>query len=448
MNNKKKLLLGLCTILGYGCDNVSPETITLITGDAENITTNSVTVSIEANNVSAVNRMGVAYSMSSEFVPSSEAFALNISKNEKVTINGLEAGTMYFYKAFASDRNGNTVYGNNATFTTESNSQLYSVTFKYTHHPGDNDRFFDDVKKINLYVFDQNNILYTTMTELSPYDRNFKIPLELQVGTYHIIAWGNVLDSQPFTITPAQLIKGVTTFAEARLILEKTFGELNDSELEKLFWGEITTEIPLNISKMDTISLVNNTKRIRVVLHWDYKNLPQQIRIDHQNVVVRIRGTNAKYRFHNDREVQEVTYAPFHAPYNIQETDSILQLNVADWQRIFYSKEDFRIEHAVDAQVYDFTILRFFQGVPLQVSIEYRHPQSDSQYTFTPLVAYYINDSNQGFPRIYELQRSGMSNKITTLQSWTDYYDCYRVDINITQIDFDTFETGGFVLRN
>ena len=100
----------------------------LITGDAEEITTNPVTVSVEANNVKAVNRMGVTYSKSSEFVPSYDAVALNISKNEKVTITGLEAGIMYFYKAFASDRNGNTVYGNVVSFTTESNSLSLSET--------------------------------------------------------------------------------------------------------------------------------------------------------------------------------------------------------------------------------------------------------------------------------------------------------------------------------
>ena len=128
MKKTKILQIVLCVFLGYGCDNVSPETITLITGEAEEITTNSVIVSVQASSVSAVIKMGVLYSKTSAFESSKEAVALNISKSEKVAISGLEAGTMYFYKAFASDRNGNTVYGNTATFTTENNSLSLSET--------------------------------------------------------------------------------------------------------------------------------------------------------------------------------------------------------------------------------------------------------------------------------------------------------------------------------
>ena len=116
----------------------------------------------------------------------------------------------------------------------------YAVAFRYTDHTGREDRFYDDVKKINLYVFDKNNLVYTTTTGLSPYDENFNIPLEgIPMGNYNIIAWGNVLDNQPFSITPDNFIKGETTYDEARLRLQKTAGELNDTELEKLFFGEL-----------------------------------------------------------------------------------------------------------------------------------------------------------------------------------------------------------------
>ena len=322
----------------------------------------------------------------------------------------------------------------------------YAVAFTYTYHVGDDERFYDDVKKINLFVFKHDGVdldtIYITKTELSPYDRNFKIPLELPTGTYDMVAWGNVLDDQPFHITPDHFIQGETTLAQARLILQKTADELNDSELEKLFWGEITTEIPLHISKVDTMPLYNDTKRIRIVLHWDYKNIPQSDWIDHRNVVVRINGTNARYRFHNDRETQEVTYAPFHVPYDQQETDSILQLGVTGWQRINYYLPDFLNDR--DQKVYDFTILRFFQDVPIQVSVEYRHPVGNGQYMVTPIAEYDINDLQNGFPRVYDLQRNVSVQHTRTQQAWNDYYDQYRVDIHITQTGFNTFVTGGF----
>ena len=59
---KRVILFSICLILGYGCENISPEPVTLITGEPENITTNSVTVSLEANSINAVDRMGIVYS--------------------------------------------------------------------------------------------------------------------------------------------------------------------------------------------------------------------------------------------------------------------------------------------------------------------------------------------------------------------------------------------------
>ena len=104
----------------------------------------------------------------------------------------------------------------------------YAVAFEYTHHLGSStlsngtsDRFLDDVRKVNLYVFDDKGLIFTTETKLSPYDKNFNIPLEgLPSGNYHIIAWGNAMDTD-FSITPSLFEPGKTTFEQARLILDR-----------------------------------------------------------------------------------------------------------------------------------------------------------------------------------------------------------------------------------
>ena len=324
----------------------------------------------------------------------------------------------------------------------------YAVAFTYTDHIWNSDRFTDDVKKINLYVFRHDGIdidtIYRIKTQMGRFDKTFKIPLdELPVGTYDMVAWGNVLDDQPFHITPDEFLLDTTSLTQARLILEKTRGELNDTELEKLFWGEITAEIPLHISRVDTIPLHNDTKRIRVVIHWDYNNLPA---LDLDNVVVRINGTNAKYRFHNDREAQNVTYAPYHAPYDSQQTDSILQLSDDNWIRLNYFDRQGKFQNESETSVFDFTVLRIFKDVPMQLSIEYHHPQGNAE----TLAEFDITNSQQGFPVLFQdTQWRSLSRFVTSdEQPMFDHYDYYRLDIHLFHEGFLTFTTTEVSIRD
>ena len=238
----------------------------------------------------------------------------------------------------------------------------YAVAFEYTLHTGTTDRFYDDVKKINLYVFDEQNLVYTTVTELSPYEKNFNIPLDLPMGKYNIIAWGNALADQPFSITPTTFVKGQTTLAEARLLLQREAGNLSRREMEKLFFGELLdVEIPLYVSRIDTIPLVNDTKWVRIVIHWDHTGEAFAIQnvINYDDVYVRMEASNAVYNFHNQfTQTNNVVYRPYAYYYS----GSILSTDERKPEIPAYYWQEKVISEISNTCVYDFNILRMIPG--------------------------------------------------------------------------------------
>ena len=315
----------------------------------------------------------------------------------------------------------------------------YAVAFNYTSHAEIIDRFYDDVKKIELYVFDENSLVYTTATAVSPYEKNFNIPLDLPMGNYHILAWGNTLDSEPFDITPSPFVKGKTSLSEARLTLQKTANELNNTKLENLFFGEIHAEIPLYVSRIDTIPLINNTKNVRVVLHWDFSDAPAGTIIDHSNVVVRLNGKNEKYKFDNSNDGIGVSYAP----YATCMTGDTLRGSLYDWFSISYYNKS-RFGEITESRVYDFTILRLFKDLPIYAAIDYMYPMGkdqfgNEQYSKIKIHEVDIASKTDGFGRLF-------TDKQIAEPLWQrtfDFNHFYRVDIYIVQDGFDTFVTGG-----
>jgi hypothetical protein len=313
----------------------------------------------------------------------------------------------------------------------------YAVAFQYTNHTKSSDRFYDDVKKINLYVFDENNLIYTTTTELSPYETNFNIPLDLPMGNYHIIAWGNVLDSQPFSVTPDEFVKGQTTLAEARLTLQREAGNLSQKELEKLFYGEIDAEIPLYVSRIDTMPLINNTNRVRVVLHWDHSGELKETdeTINYDEVQVRLSASNAVYGFGNNLTgTNNAVYMPWASYY----TDDILNEDDDDWLTMYYYSD--AVSEVTNSCVYDFSILRMVVGSPIYLTVERKKPvipepnnllseQIDVIQTFIAC----FND--QGVPAA---QRQNMFDK----------HEYYRIDLYFTyDLLMNTYVSGSLQVR-
>jgi hypothetical protein len=203
----------------------------------------------------------------------------------------------------------------------------YSLAFKYTLHTDDYDRFNDDVDKMFVYVFDAATgvCVYTdTTTMLAPFDDDYTYSLPLNVGTYDIITWGwgrNVgdLSLKRNTAVVPDIVPGRTSINDARLLLEE---RISDGRLEKTFYGELrSVEVPAFISRIDTISLLNLTNQIRIVIP-DAKTAAEQ-----DGLSLSIVGNNGAYFFNSPSNAPNsdvtkgvVTYVP----YIVYRTDSIL----------------------------------------------------------------------------------------------------------------------------
>ena len=294
----------------------------------------------------------------------------------------------------------------------------YAVAFDYTNHTGNNDRFYDDVKKINLYVFDEGGLIYTTVTELSPYETNFNIPLDLPMGNYDIIAWGNVLDEGDFDF-PRAITKG-TSFDETRLFLQREADNFSNEELDKLFFGVLNNvEIPLYVSRIDTMSLLNNTNKVRIVLHWDHTGelkATEEI-VNYDEVSVRLSASNAEYNFENNFVSENnVVYTPW--AYYL--TDSILKADKNRWLTMYYYSNS--VAEVTNSCVYDFSILRMFLNSPINLTIERKKPAVPDPYN---LLDEQI-DVVQTFTTYFD------SRSIVVSQNEFDKNEYYRIDIYLT----------------
>jgi len=318
----------------------------------------------------------------------------------------------------------------------------YAVAFEYTNHTGNKDRFYDDVKKINLYVFDENNLIYTTTTELSPYEQNFNIPLDIPMGKYHIIAWGNILENGNFTVTPENFVVGETSLDDARLTLNRIANQFSMTasveELDKLFYGELSdVEIPLYISRIDTMSLINNTNNIRIVLHWDHSGELEETddRIDYDEVRVRLSGSNAVYGFSNNLTgIDNVVYMPTAFYY----TDSVLHVDKNKWLTMYYYSNS--VSEVTNSCVYDFSILRMVLGSPLFLTVERKKPVVQDPYNLLPdeidiIKTFTLYFDNQNIP-------------VTQRQNMFDKNEYYRVDLYFTyDLLMNTYVTGTLQMK-
>lgn len=204
----------------------------------------------------------------------------------------------------------------------------YSLAFKYTLHTDGDDRFYEDVDKMLVYVFDAETglcVYADTASMLAPFGENYTYPLPVNVGKYNIITWGwgrnsGDLSLKKSTVVVPVIVPGITSINDARLLLEE---EICDGRIEKTFYGEcFDVEIPAFISRIDTISLMNITNQIRIVIP-DAKTAKMQ-----DEISISITGDNGAYHFNpgnNTPGIDATKGAVTYKPYKMYRTDSILR---------------------------------------------------------------------------------------------------------------------------
>ncbi len=95
-----------------------------------------------------------------------------------------------------------------------SNCGIY-LRFKYTNNPEEVDKFVEEIKVINIFVFDENKQYVGGWTHNSALGNEIRLPLDQ--GTYTFVAWANLSEHFQYT----ELKVGSTTFDEAILSLTR-----------------------------------------------------------------------------------------------------------------------------------------------------------------------------------------------------------------------------------
>ena len=149
----------------------------------------------------------------------------------------------------------------------------YRIRFKYDYNIKFADAFANEVNSVALYVFDENDIL---VEEIATTDKDalssgtFEIPIELEPGSYTLLAWGGLMDEESFDML-ADTNTGVTKLEDLQVRMHRQYedGKAKVSEdLLPLYHGTMSLEVKdVPGTYTETMSLMKNTNVIRVLLH-------------------------------------------------------------------------------------------------------------------------------------------------------------------------------------
>ena len=143
----------------------------------------------------------------------------------------------------------------------------YNIEFKYDYNMKFADAFSKEVKSIALYVF-QNDTLVKSVVESNEAAiaaDGFAIPLELEAGSYELLAWAGLQSEESFDLL-ADVEEGKTTKQQLQVMVKSAEGRVSQ-DLRPLFHGTMPLEVTSTPGTYtETMSLVKDTNVVRIVL--------------------------------------------------------------------------------------------------------------------------------------------------------------------------------------
>lgn len=143
----------------------------------------------------------------------------------------------------------------------------YNIEFKYDYNMKFADAFSKEVKSIALYVF-QNDTLVKSVVESNEAAiaaDGFAIPLELEAGSYELLAWAGLQSEESFDLL-ADVEVGKTTKQQLQVMVKSAEGRVSQ-DLKPLFHGTMPLEVTSTPGTYtETMSLVKDTNVVRIVL--------------------------------------------------------------------------------------------------------------------------------------------------------------------------------------
>ena len=190
----------------------------------------------------------------------------------------------------------------------------YHIRFKYDYNMKFADAFANEVNSVELYVFDDNNILVDKVKvddKESLSSGTFEIKLEPKAGDYQLLALGGMSDETSFDLLPETKL-GETTLEEMQVRMHREYdyngNAFVENDLLPLFHGTL----PLNVTAeegtyTETISLTKNTNVIRIMLQ---EMVDEEI--DADKFIFEITDQSGLYAYDNTRlEDETITFKPW-----------------------------------------------------------------------------------------------------------------------------------------
>lgn len=161
--------------------------------------------------------------------------------------------------------------------------QGYNVAFTYFRNMKGVDAFSSDVRSLSLYVFDQKGRLVLTKSEsgeaLSKAGYRMRIgETEIAPGTYDLIVWGGLEDSESFELSGGNIpVSKEELVCRLNRLRDGAGSAYSERQLDALFYGKA---FEVEFENMDrvraeatseptvaTIDLTKNTNTVRLILH-------------------------------------------------------------------------------------------------------------------------------------------------------------------------------------
>jgi uncharacterized protein YkuJ len=156
-----------------------------------------------------------------------------------------------------------------------------------------------DIKRMDLYVFDENGLFVKKITDESPamsLDYYMTIP-GLKPGKYSFVAWGNLQNQ--YVVSPDELIPGKTLMKELQVYLNRiTADKVVNEPLAPLFYAthaEETQDVTATGNQNMQLELIQDTYTINVKV----VGLTEEI-LTNNTYRLDIFDDNDKYTFDNE----------------------------------------------------------------------------------------------------------------------------------------------------
>ncbi len=147
----------------------------------------------------------------------------------------------------------------------EINTDATSVNlqFSYTKNAAGVDKFVEDIRKINIYVFDSKSCFVEEYIVNTNEMNGNALNLELDPGDYDFIVWGNLTESYQM----CSMKKGITNFEECHLSISCNDDVLNVHPTPLYHGAVYKVKVSPEVQKSSVnIDMIKNTMSVRVTV--------------------------------------------------------------------------------------------------------------------------------------------------------------------------------------